>query len=85
MVPFRVRRVRLRRPRPFHAMWLRGVLDREGERFGTGDRASRPALALLDAGLAARSASIVRRRRAARPSAKANRSASPRGGSVTCS
>ena len=50
--PFRGRRW-LRRPGLVDATWLRGVLDREGERWDP-DRAGRPALVLLDASLGAR-------------------------------
>jgi poly-gamma-glutamate synthesis protein (capsule biosynthesis protein) len=35
LVPFRIRRFQLRRPGLVEADWLRRVLDREGERFGT--------------------------------------------------
>ena len=35
LIPFRVRRFQLRRPGLVEVSWLRRVLDREGERFGT--------------------------------------------------
>jgi poly-gamma-glutamate capsule biosynthesis protein CapA/YwtB (metallophosphatase superfamily) len=42
LVPFRIRRFQLRRPGLHDVAWLRGVLDGEGERFGTGTAPADP-------------------------------------------